>query len=168
MAVEINGWRVLTHPAINAQVLKLIEATLKAKARGTLQTDPNAKVLANLVQLMFSDVPANPDAAKYRQGKTLGQGRQHWFRAKFGRNRFRLFYRYSSTHKTIIFAWVNDSDTLRTYGAKNDAYAVFKGMLDDGNPPDDWNDLLKACTFSGVDSASDLARQIKKALAEQE
>lgn len=158
----------MTHPAINAQILKLIEATLKAKARGTLQTDPNTKLLAVLVQLLFNDIPANPDAAKYRQGKTLGQGRQHWFRAKFGRNRFRLFYRYSSTHKAIIFAWVNDSEKLRTNGAKNDAYAVFKGMLDDGNPPDDWNDLMTACTSSGVDSASDLAGQIKKALAEQE
>lgn len=158
----------MTHPAINAQILKLIDATLKAKARGTFQTDPNAKLLAALVQLMFSDIPANPDTEKYRQGKTLGHGRQHWFRAKFGRNRFRLFYRYSSTHKTIIFAWVNDSETLRTYGAKNDAYAVFKRLLDDGNPPDDWDELMKSCTSTGVDSASELAEKIKKTLAAQE
>lgn len=157
----------MTHPAINAQILKLIDATLKAKARGTLQADPNARLLAVLVQLMFRYIPAEPGAARYRQGKTLGQGRQHWFRAKFGRGRFRLFYRYSSTHKTIIFAWVNDSETLRTYGAKTDAYAVFKGMLDDGHPPDDWDDLMKVCTSLSVDSASELAEQIKKALAEQ-
>ena len=34
--------------------------------------------------------------------------------------------------------------TLRTYGGKRDAYAVFKAMLDKGNPPDSWSDLAKA------------------------
>jgi len=29
------------------------------------------------------------------------------------------------------------------YGSDTDAYHVFRKMLDDGNPPDDWNDLLK-------------------------
>lgn len=43
--------------------------------------------------------------------------------------------------KIIIFAWVNDQDTLRTYGAKNHAYAVFRDMLDKGNPPNDWEAL---------------------------
>ena len=40
--------------------------------------------------------------------------------------------------------WVNDLKTLRAYGSKTDAYKVFAGMLDDGNPLDDWNELLKA------------------------
>ena len=43
----------------------------------------------------------------------------------------------------LIFAWVNDENSLRTYGSKTDAYKVFKGMLDDGNPPDDWDALHK-------------------------
>ena len=34
--------------------------------------------------------------------------------------------------------------TLRTYGAKSDAYAVFRKMLDKGNPPDSWDALLTA------------------------
>lgn len=156
----------MTHPAINEQILKLIEATLKAKARGTIDADPNAKLLSGLSQLMFADVPGNPAAKKYRQGKTLGGGRKHWFRAKFGRNRFRLFYRYSSTHKTIIYAWVNDSNTLRTYGSKKDAYAVFKGMLDDGNPPDNWDELMNTCARSGVDSTTEITGRIKQALAD--
>jgi toxin YhaV len=168
VTVEINGWRVLTHPAINEQILKLIEATLKAKARGTIQSDPNARILADIVQLMFIDIPGDPAAKKYRQGKTLGSGRKHWFRAKFGRNRFRLFYRYSSTHEAIIYAWVNDSNTLRTYGSKKDAYAVFEGMLDDGHPPNNWDELLKACAVSGADNTSEIAKRIKQALAEWE
>lgn len=38
---------------------------------------------------------------------------------------------------------MNDENSLRTYGSKTDAYNVFKGMLDDGNPPDDWDKLHK-------------------------
>ncbi|SEL61889.1 toxin YhaV [Roseivivax marinus] len=168
MTVEINGWRVMTHPALNEQILKLIEATLKAKAKGQLHIDANAKLLASIAKLMFEDVPGDPGASKYRQGNTLGKGRKHWFRAKFGGGRFRLFYRYSSARKIIIFAWVNDSKTLRTYGSKTDAYAVFKGMLDDGNPPDGWDDLMKECSASGSDSMPSIARRIEKALGEQD
>jgi toxin YhaV len=32
---------------------------------------------------------------------------------------------------------------LRTYGSSTDAYAVFASMLAHGNPPDNWNELLK-------------------------
>ena len=89
-------------------------------------------------------IPIDPARPEFRQGGTLGPARKHWFRAKFGNGRFRLFFRYSTAAKIIILAWVNDSDTLRTYGAKTDAYAVFKTMLDKGNPPEDWDALLKA------------------------
>jgi toxin YhaV len=41
---------------------------------------------------------------------------------------------------------VNDDNTLRQYGAKSDAYAVFTGMLSEGNPPDNWAALLKAAS----------------------
>jgi len=41
---------------------------------------------------------------------------------------------------------VNDENTLRTYGAKSDAYAVFRKMLDGGNPPDDWAALMVAAS----------------------
>jgi toxin YhaV len=38
---------------------------------------------------------------------------------------------------------VNDDKTLRAYGSRTDAYATFKGMLEDGNPPDTFDALLK-------------------------
>lgn len=97
-------------------------------------------------KLVFEVIPVDPSRPEFRQGGTLGRERKHWFRAKFGNGRFRLFFRYSTAAKIIIFAWVNDSNTLRTYGSKSDAYAVFKSMLDKGNPPEDWDALLEACT----------------------
>jgi len=32
--------------------------------------------------------------------------------------------------------------TLRAYESKNDAYRVFRHMLESGNPPDDWDNFL--------------------------
>ncbi|MFO0126718.1 MAG: type II toxin-antitoxin system YhaV family toxin, partial [Pseudanabaena sp.] len=79
---------------------------------------------------------------EYRQGATLGSEYKHWFRAKFFQQ-YRLFFRYHLESKIIIFAWVNDEGSKRAYESNTDAYRVFKKMLEDGHPPDDWNDLLK-------------------------
>jgi toxin YhaV len=143
--LTINGWTVLSHPLFLDQWERLIETVeaLKTKNPEDYQKSADAKLLAALVQLVTVTVPSDPTAAIYRQGSTLGDDRKHWFRAKFGNGRFRLFFRYNSASKVIIFAWVNDENSLRTYGSKTDAYKVFKGMLDNGNPPDDWDALHK-------------------------
>ena len=117
----------------------------KNKKPKTYQSSATFKVLAAVHELMFVTVPADPTRPDFRQGDTLGADRKHWFRAKFGGQRFRLFFRYDSKAKVIIYAWVNDTDTLRTYSSKTDAYAVFKKLLDKGNPrDDDWEALVKA------------------------
>lgn len=144
--MTLNGWALYTHPLFLDQLEKLTLAVERARAKGPsgYASTANAKLLTALRKLMFELIPVDPARPEFRQGGTLGPSRKHWFRAKFGNGRFRLFFRYSTSAKIIIFAWVNDSDTLRTYGAKNDAYAVFRAMLDKGNPPEDWNALLKA------------------------
>lgn len=148
----VNGWTIRAHPLLLDQLDKLTAAVedLQRKSPDSFQNSANAKLLAALVELIFKKIPADPTSNAYRQGKTLGQNHKHWFRAKFGNGRFRLFFRYSSAAKIIIFAWVNDEKTLRTYGSKTDAYAVFKGMLEDENPPDDWDTLLKAASASAA------------------
>jgi toxin YhaV len=140
----INGWTLYAHPLFTDQLDRLTTAveTAKRKEPNTYQSTANAKLLAQLQRLAFETIPVDPARPEFRQGGTLGQSRKHWFRAKFGGGRFRLFFRYSSSAKIIVYAWVNDSETLRTYGAKSDAYAVFKGMLDKGIPPEDWAELL--------------------------
>jgi toxin YhaV len=140
----INGWTLYAHPLFTDQLDRLTAAVEKAKRKDpkTYQSTANAKLLAQLQRLVFETIPVDPARPEFRQGGTLGPSRKHWFRAKFGGGRFRLFFRYSSSAKIIVYAWVNDSETLRTYGAKSDAYAVFKGMLDQGNPPEDWAELL--------------------------
>jgi toxin YhaV len=147
----VNGWTLYAHPLFIDQLERLTAAVEKTKRKDpkTYQTTANAKLLAQLHRLAFETIPVDPARPEFRQGGTLGPSRKHWFRAKFGGGRFRLFFRYSSSAKIIVYAWVNDSDSLRTYGAKTDAYAVFKAMLDKGNPPEDWDALLKTSAELG-------------------
>lgn len=42
----------------------------------------------------------------------------------------------------IVYAWVNDEDTKRAFERSDDVYRVFRKMLENGHPPDDWDRLL--------------------------
>ena len=86
-------------------------------------------------------IPQNPARPEYRQGGSLGIEHKHWFRAKFFQQ-YRLFFRYHAPSKVIVYGWVNDEDTKRAYESSNDAYRVFRRMLESGHPPDDWKQLL--------------------------
>jgi Toxin with endonuclease activity, of toxin-antitoxin system len=70
-----------------------------------------------LSHLIMEAVPADPGRDEFRQGNTLGTAYRHWRRAKIGR-RFRLFFRYDSRSKVIVYAWVNDENTLGTTKAR--------------------------------------------------
>jgi len=144
-AVQINGWSIYAHPLFLNQLEALLRQVEKAKKKdpGGYKKKRAAKLLAALLKVAFEDIPGDPTREAYRQGATLGDDYKHWFRAKF-LQQFRLFFRYrqSETAKIIVLAWVNDDTTLRAYGSATDAYAVFRRMLRQGNPPDDWNALL--------------------------
>jgi toxin YhaV len=110
---------------------------------------PATKMLAMLATLMLREIPANPGHPSYRQGRTLGGSYAHWRRAKFFQ-RYRLFFRYHSERKIIVYVWLNDESKLRQRGARTDAYAVFRRMLESGSPPDSFADLVRAS--SGIDA----------------
>lgn len=140
--MEAHGWTLLLHDCLLQQLSKLAAAHQAEVSRGTAH-GANAKVLAAIGKLVLDDIPIDPGNRKYRQGVTLGSEYKHWLRAKFF-GRFRLFFRYHSGAKTIVYAWVNDESTLRQAGGRNDPYAVFRKMLERGTPPDDWDGLVQA------------------------
>lgn len=142
---QVNGWTLLFHPAFLKQLQALTGAVEKARRKDPegYRKKASARRLAAIRKLVFEVIPNDPADPAFRQGKTLGPARAHWFRAKF-LQRYRLFFRYDSAAKIIIFAWVNDEATQRTAGATSDPYAVFTRMLERGNPPDDWAALVKA------------------------
>jgi toxin YhaV len=114
--ITVNGWTLYAHPLFLEQLEQLTKAVEKAKKKNAkdYQKSANAKLLAAIRKLAFEDIPVDPARPEYRQGGTLGAKRKHWFRAKFASGRFRLFFRYSSSAKIIVYAWVNDQNTLRT------------------------------------------------------
>lgn len=138
----IHGWTIYLHGCFEAQLTDLLEAARDvARRRPHDYLKSNAfKRLAAVTTLAFDQIPTNPSDPKYRQGDTLGKAHTHWFRAKFFQQ-YRLFFRFNEQEKAIIFAWVNDEDTLRAYGSRTDAYLTFKKMLANGHPPDDWSTL---------------------------
>jgi toxin YhaV len=141
----VNGWTLLFHDAVIGQLENLVDAADRARKANPrdFQSNANVKLLAALAKLMLEVVPADPSRPDYRQGNTLGKEYRHWFRVKF-LGRFRLFFRYDSHSRLIVYAWVNDERTLRQSGGKRDPYEVFKHMLDAGNPPSDWTALVKS------------------------
>ena len=146
--IRVNGWSLFAHPLLLDQIDRLVTAVMREARPGQdgRAVSANAKLLAALYNLMFLQVPQDPTRDQYRQGATLGRDRKHWFRAKFGNGRFRLFFRFDLKAKIIVYAWVNDEHSLRTRGARSDAYATFARMLTAGNPPDGWADLLRIAT----------------------
>lgn len=139
----VNGWTVFAHPLFLDQIETLIQRVEVLKVKdpaGYLQKNAT-KRLAAINKLAFEVIPQDPGRAEYRQGNTLGEELKHWFRAKFFQQ-YRLFFRYHAKSKVIVYAWVNDDDTKRAYEGSDDAYRVFRKMLEGGHPPDDWNRLL--------------------------
>ena len=140
----INGWQIFAHPLFVDQIEELLAKVeqLRQKYPKDYLKKNATKRLAAIAKLAFEIIPQDPTRNEYRQGTTLGNDYKHWFRAKFFRQ-YRLFFRYHQQSKIIVFVWVNDEKSKRAYESSTDAYRVFKKMLESGNPPDNWDDLLK-------------------------
>jgi len=142
--MEVNGWRLFQYPLFESQLNKLTEAVdqLSISQPDTCRGHPKTKLLATIHRYITESIPRDPNAPEFQQGDTLGRDNRHWFRAKF-HQRYRLFFRFSTKDRVIVYVWVNDEFTLRKAGSKTDAYAVFKSMLHAGDPPRTLEALLK-------------------------
>jgi toxin YhaV len=139
----VNGWRLFAH-ALFTQQLEQLTAQVEALAAADPATYRNhraTKLLATIRKYILEIIPRDPNAPEFRQGNTLGADNRHWFRAKFHQC-YRLFYRFSSRDKVIVYAWMNDEDSLRKAGSKTDPYTIFGNMLASGNPPRSLRELL--------------------------
>jgi toxin YhaV len=139
----VNGWTLFAHPIFLDQLDALtaqVDALERKDPAGYIKKNAT-KRLAAIARLAFEVIPQDPGRTEYRQGNTLGDENKHWFRAKFFQQ-YRLFFRFHVRAKVIVFAWVNDEDTKRAYESADDAYRVFRRMLDSGRPPSNWEQLL--------------------------
>jgi toxin YhaV len=140
----VNGWQLFLYPLFDRQLEQLenrVEA-LALKSPGNYKERPASKLLATIHRYIREIIPHDPSAPEFRQGNTLGADNRHWFRAKF-HERYRLFFRFSSKEKIIVYAWMNDESTLRKSGSKTDPYRIFRAMLEAGDPPHSMELLLR-------------------------
>ena len=142
-----NGWSIFFGEIFARQWIGFRARTRELK--GSLPADqfaahPDVKLFAALVAIVHEVVPQDPSAKEFRLGKSLGS-HADWRRVKRHGlpNRWRLFFRFSSVEKVIVFVWLNDDATVRKEGAQTDVYKVFKAMLDAGQPPSDLDELLR-------------------------
>lgn len=145
----VNGWS-LFYFRLFADILRRLEQDVTELARkdpvGFIHHE-KAKLLKSAHNSITKDVPTNPNDAKFRLGKTLSDRFADWRRVKCGLPpRYRLFFKFTSVQRNIIYAWLNDEHTLRKEGSKTDVYEVFKKMLRRGGVPDSIEDLLKGST----------------------
>jgi toxin YhaV len=142
-SLVVNGWTIFAHPLFLNQLELLtqqVEVFRQKDAVGFVKKNAT-KRLAAIVKLVFEVIPQDPARAEYRRGNTLGEDHKHWHQTKFFQQ-YRLFFRYHAQSKVIVFAWVNDEDTKRAFESRDDAYRVWRKMLESGHPPDDWEQLL--------------------------
>jgi toxin YhaV len=128
--IQRHGWNLLFHECLTKQLQKLHAAVERAQKQDPqgFESNANVRLFTALSTLIFEAVPSDPNRDEYRQGNTMGAAFRHWRRAKIGR-RFRLFFRFDSKTRIIIFAWVNDENTLRSSGSQSDPDVAFQRML---------------------------------------
>ena len=145
-----HGWHLFGWPdfAVRLERLKDDVRRLAAADPAGYARYPRAKLLRLVQRLVHEIIPSDPNAAEFQLGNSLGPQHRHWRRAKFS-GRFRLFFRFHSPSRTIVYAWMNDESTLRKAGGRTDPYAIFYQMLERGRPPSDWDDLVSES--SGLD-----------------
>ena len=142
--MEVNGWRLYAYEAFLEQLKTLVnqvEVFQEKDPKGFINKK-ETKLLGAINKLILEDIPSDSSHIKLKLGKTLGDGNTHWYRAKFYQQ-YRLFFRFNSRAKIIVYAWVNDTQTKRAYESKSDAYLIFQKMLKKNRPPSDWDELVK-------------------------
>ena len=143
--MQVNHWDLYYFKLFAERLTQLEQdvSLLSKDASLDYKSHPKAKLLKAVYDSITNDVPADPEHSKFRLGKTL-ETYTNWRRVKRGLPpRYRLFFKFTSTDRKIIYAWLNDDSTLRKEGDKNDVYEVFKRLLRRGEVPDSIDDLLR-------------------------
>lgn len=140
-----NGWEIFFFKIFYEQYSQLVNDVneLYQKDQNTYKSHPKTKLLASIQKSIKDDVPADPFHKKFMLSKTLEKKYKEWRRVKKGLpQRYRMFFRFYSITKEIIFAWINSEGSIRKSGDKHDVYVIFKKMLDRGEIPKDYEELI--------------------------
>ncbi|MHB8507395.1 MAG: type II toxin-antitoxin system YhaV family toxin [Candidatus Dormibacteria bacterium] len=132
-------WQIVLAPPFRRRYEALLQEAERLQAslpEAEYRRHPRVKLLAAMVRLIDDLVPADPNAPEFRLRGTLKK-----FRRAKGHGlpeRYRLFWAFSESARTIIFLYLNDEASLRKAGAKTDPYVIFGRMVDRGELGDDF------------------------------
>lgn len=143
---------------LEQRILALITRAkwLRKHQPDTYKTHPDFKLLQSAWRVLRESWQ-DPGHARYNLGNTLGAENRHWRRCKEGLPpRYRLFFRFSSSERVCVYAWLNDDKTLRKAGSKTDVYATFKRLLNKGFVPQEFAELLAKSNVLSTDAQQPL------------
>lgn len=150
--MQQNGWNLFQFKLFSQRLQALTQdvAHLAQADPAGYKLHPKTKLLASVYRSMTDTVPANPADPVFRLGHTLGKTYGNWRRVKKGLpQRYRLFFMFASNPlAVVIYAWLNDEDTLRKEGSRTDVYEVFKRMLEHGEVPSTIDELIQGSAGS--------------------
>ncbi len=142
-----HGWNLLFHEGLIEQLQKLQAAARRAQAQDPqgFESNANVKLFNALAQLMLETVPSDPNRDEYRQGNNMGPAFRHWRRAKLGR-RFRLFFRFDSKTRIIIFMAIKEAQTYFAERQERADLTEFDAVMarTGGEPPREGDRILLA------------------------
>jgi toxin YhaV len=162
--LEIHGWTLLYHPLFGARYNALRAEVRRLKRRLTadeFRQHPTVKLAAAVHRLVTQIVPVDPNAPEFWLKGELAR-----FRRAKGHGlppRFRQFWVFSETTRTIIFLYLNDNVTLRKDGASIDPYRVFAGLVSRGTIGDDYETNRRVWERAQVGDASDVKQSGRRA-----
>ena len=138
-------WKVYYFEIFYAQYTRLISDVLEIKKKDpqNYKSHKKTKLLARVRSVIRDQISVDPTSRIFNLGSYLPKQYRAYKRAKSGLpNRYRLFFRYKQEDGQIIIIWMNNEDTLRKKGDKNDVYNFFLKMLETGNVPSQWEILV--------------------------
>ena len=145
--MQQNGWQLFQFKPFAQRLQALTQDVVRlAQADPTgYKQHPKTKLLASVYRSMTVTVPTKPADPVFLLGHSLGKTHGNWRRVKKGLpQRYRLFFMFASNPlAVVIYAWLNDEDTLRKEGSRTDVYEVFKRMLERGEVPSTINELIE-------------------------
>lgn len=142
--MQIGEWNIFYTKIFQIILSKLEKEVLALSSvePESYLSHPKTKLLQRVFMAITKDVPADPNNKKFRLGSFLGKRYKSWRRVKDGLpDRYRLFFQFLSTDNKIIFAWINDENTLRKNGSRTDVYTTFKRLVDGGKIQNDYKEL---------------------------
>ncbi|MDZ7641626.1 MAG: type II toxin-antitoxin system YhaV family toxin [Desulfurivibrio sp.] len=148
VSLVVHGWTVFAHPLFLAQLEALAQQVEAFEQKFPVEyVKKNAtKRLAAITRLAFDVIPQDP--ARRNTGRATPSVTTQQALVQQPSSSSSTACSTVTTHRTkvIVFAWVNDEGTKRASESSDDAYRVFRKMLESGHPPDDWDQLLaEAC-----------------------